>query len=588
MRMRFLCTLMLIVLLLILGCIGASAANMDFVAGSFLYQEDSYLLGIPEKTSCNAVADNFEGDKVSFKDINGKAISGDSVVGTGTVVSSARDLTVVIMGDVNGDGKVLTADYIIIKKTFSSGKKLTGVVLKAADISGDGIISSIDYIRVKKNFNRDYDLYDGMNATPYQSQFTKVEYDTSSYRMDRSKINIGVFEFTKAISDDEHMKAYKETFGGDFILLGSNSSTFYKMCEKYQVGFFAKSKNLTRYTYGNAADNLDPTSFEDIETKLAAYKDNYEYCWGDDVFDEPQATYFDWMQGANERYQAKFNDRFIFYNLNPFAPSGPSNGHGAANYRDYIAQYVEKVDTDYICFDIYPFNNQFDGMHVYYLENLDVVAAACRETGRDFWIITQTGSIDTSYQMNASQVSWQMYTALAYGAKSIIHACYTPCWWVDGTSLVNEDGTYTDLWYSTSKLNQDIHALSSVYMQYENLGVSCVTGSSFVTAQLRKQNVRNAERGYDGTRGFKNIEADNGLIVGSFEKKDGNGYAMMLVDSKNAYDTNVSTKVTFSTADSSASKVTAYINGESQVLTSVDGVYTVTLTSGQGCFVTVE
>lgn len=562
--------------------------NMDFVQGSHLWQEDQYLLGVPKETRCSAVAENFKLE-ASITGADGKPVSGTALAGTGMRVKAASELTLVVYGDINGDGRLTSTDYVQLKKAFSGQLQLADARFEAADVSCDDRITSTDYIRIKKCFGGLADLYEDMSASPYVSRYEYQEYDTSGYRMDRDRINIGVFDFAKGIRDDAHMQAYKEEFGGDFIVLGNNSKKFYDLCEKYQVGFIAANKNLTRYTYGSAPEKLDPTSFADFETKLAAYNDNYEYCWGDDIFDEPNAVYYDWMKGVTERYQEKFSDRLIYFNLHPFAPGGPSYGHGAANYREYIAQYIEKINTDYISFDIYPFNNQFPGMHPNFLENLDVVASACRETGRDFWLISQAGATGMARKMNEYQLSWQMYTALAYGAKTIIHACYTPCWWEDGTSLVNLDGTYTDLWYAAKNLNAEVKGLSDVYMQYDSLGVFGLDQSSFVARQIRSQNVRALESGLMGARGFKDIEAERGLLVGSFEKSNGNGYAMMLVETSDPYDgDNGTNQIAFKTAVSEGVTVTAHRGSTSEVLTPVNGVYTVELTNGQGCFITVE
>lgn len=558
---------------------------MDFVDGSFFYHEDSYLLGVPALTSAESVKLNFESSSAEV--VNKRDTD---LVGTGAVVKSVKELTVVVKGDVNGDARVSTSDYILQKKSINGATQLEGAFYRAADVNDDNEVNSADYLQVKKYFTGKVDLYENTSATPYEAQYEKVDYSErkAAYRMDRDKINIGVFAFTKAISDDAHMSDFKDEFGGDFILFGSNSTTFYKMCDKHQVGFLCSGKNLSRYTYGNAPEKLDPTSFADIEAKLAAYNDNYAYLWADDVFDEANATYFDWMAGALSRYNNKFSDRFIFYNLHPVAPVGFTNGHGAANYRDYISQYIKKIDTDYISFDIYPFDNQFTGMNPYYLENLDIVSSACRESGRDFWIITQAGANETKYTLNEAQVAWQTYTSLAFGAKTVIYGCYTPCWWADTTSLVNIDGEYTDLWYSTCELNEAVHGISSVYMDYDHLGVAGIYKNSFNSKQMRNQIARNNSRGYGGVRGFTDIESTGGLLMGSFEKKDGNGYAMMLVESSDAYDLTKSSVVTFRVADPDCTKVTAYPDGVATVLTPVDGVYTVELTSGEGCFVTVE
>ena len=54
-----------------------------------------------------------------------------------------------IKGDVNGDGKVSSQDYVLIRKHIM-GTKLTGNELKNADANNDGNVNSLDYIYVKK------------------------------------------------------------------------------------------------------------------------------------------------------------------------------------------------------------------------------------------------------------------------------------------------------------------------------------------------------------------------------------------------------------------------------------------------------
>ncbi len=54
-----------------------------------------------------------------------------------------------IVGDINGDGKVNTSDYILIRKHLI-GIKLTGDSLSRADVNKDGKINSLDYIQIRK------------------------------------------------------------------------------------------------------------------------------------------------------------------------------------------------------------------------------------------------------------------------------------------------------------------------------------------------------------------------------------------------------------------------------------------------------
>ena len=54
-----------------------------------------------------------------------------------------------VLGDVNGDGKTNSLDYILIRKHIM-GIKLTGDNLKRADVNIDNIINSKDYIQIRK------------------------------------------------------------------------------------------------------------------------------------------------------------------------------------------------------------------------------------------------------------------------------------------------------------------------------------------------------------------------------------------------------------------------------------------------------
>jgi len=54
-------------------------------------------------------------------------------------------------GDVNGDGKVTSLDYIQIKNHIMNSKKLTGDSLQRADVNEDGKVTSLDYIKVKNH-----------------------------------------------------------------------------------------------------------------------------------------------------------------------------------------------------------------------------------------------------------------------------------------------------------------------------------------------------------------------------------------------------------------------------------------------------
>lgn len=73
-----------------------------------------------------------------------------ALLSVGTVVFGAAD-TESVIGDVNGDGKVTSTDYQLIKKIFS-GASFSSDIEEKADINNDGAITSTDYLIVKYIF----------------------------------------------------------------------------------------------------------------------------------------------------------------------------------------------------------------------------------------------------------------------------------------------------------------------------------------------------------------------------------------------------------------------------------------------------
>lgn len=77
----------------------------------------------------------FWGIKVVFNNKNDLVTLGDAIG---------------LLGDVNGDGKVSSSDYILIRKHILGQSTLTGNNKTRADVNSDNKINSLDYIKVKK------------------------------------------------------------------------------------------------------------------------------------------------------------------------------------------------------------------------------------------------------------------------------------------------------------------------------------------------------------------------------------------------------------------------------------------------------
>ena len=86
-------------------------------------------------------------DSVIAKNQNGDTLSTDSKLATGTVVNDKY--TVVMLGDVNGDGAVKATDYMSIKNYIMATKELSETEMKAADVNNDNSIKATDYMKIK-------------------------------------------------------------------------------------------------------------------------------------------------------------------------------------------------------------------------------------------------------------------------------------------------------------------------------------------------------------------------------------------------------------------------------------------------------
>ena len=78
-----------------------------------------------------------------------------AVYGDGT---SYFDLSVVLYGDIDGDGSILQSDLDALRLHILNVTKLTGPYLAAADLSHDGAVDSLDVLLLLKNLNGAYSI----------------------------------------------------------------------------------------------------------------------------------------------------------------------------------------------------------------------------------------------------------------------------------------------------------------------------------------------------------------------------------------------------------------------------------------------
>lgn len=109
--------------------------------------ENGVLLGIQPGTGIGDIKAKLEG--------NGGIVSFSSdKIGTGTTITIKsgnlqETYSIVIYGDVDGDGLISAVDYVLVKNHIMGSNVLSGASAIAADVNRDGLISAVDYVNIK-------------------------------------------------------------------------------------------------------------------------------------------------------------------------------------------------------------------------------------------------------------------------------------------------------------------------------------------------------------------------------------------------------------------------------------------------------
>ena len=355
----------------------------------------------------------------------------------------------------------------------------------------------------------------------------------------KGRYPIGLFYFDKALWTDEGVGQAAAT-GADFIMAVESSEPFVSLCEKYGLGIISTS-NMTPMWWGGDGENAGGYQKAFPLERLSEIAKTYPKSpaiWGDYPVDEPNSKDFDHIDKVVKRYMEIFPSKLPFINLYPNYASIPKNTGeevisqlGNMSYAEHIDQYVREVGLPYICFDYYPYTNA--SIFAKYLENLDIVARACRDSNKEMWVIIQTGAWKAEDILDAYQLDWQVYMCLAYGAKAIIHASYSKGWWDETTSCVNLKGEKNPTYEYAKSINSALRSpLGEKFLEYEYVytGAYGNIAESRIKAQLEKQNEGEKPSDLPDIK----IVSDKAVIVGYFKK--GDGYAFIVVNTHDPYD----------------------------------------------------
>lgn len=120
--------------------------------GTYMY---GFKLGTDISTIKKNIIDRESKAEVSSFNKNGESKT-SGIIASGDKIkiktsSEEKEYTIILYGDVNSDGKISSADYIMIKNHIMDVSKLGKLELEFADANKDGKVNSADYIAIKNH-----------------------------------------------------------------------------------------------------------------------------------------------------------------------------------------------------------------------------------------------------------------------------------------------------------------------------------------------------------------------------------------------------------------------------------------------------
>ena len=293
------------------------------------------------------------------------------------------------------------------------------------------------------------------------------------------------------------------------------------------------------FVYNNANNE---TNF-DVKKYLYSFNQNYIYGWK--IWDEPGrnrilCTPFNLVPNDDNadinrlvkqiRSDSALNTKLDFINLFPTYWGGTPDREAYEKYVDAFFTSQE-FKPRVLCFDHYPFLKPESGgfRNDYYL-NLEIIRNKSLQYNVPFWMIVLSSGHWGYKNPTIEEISFQVYSALAYGAKGIGYYLYSKSWervgytsWILEDNLDNPnvaDSLHGPLFVPVQKLNENIQTLGKILTNLKSVEVIHTSDypnkQKEITQSLFKSN--QADNLIKEILINNNANTDPKLLIGLFEE----------------------------------------------------------------------
>jgi len=250
----------------------------------------------------------------------------------------------------------------------------------------------------------------------------------------------------------------------------------------------------------------------DIPEIVKDYKDE-PALWGYFIMDEPQAGHFPILAKLVQALREHDPEHPSYINLLPtYATRGQLQ---ARNYYGYVIRYIQEVSPPFVSFDHYAILES--GLREDFYYNLEVIRSISMQYGLEFWAFTRSMGRGPYPVPTEGHLRWQVYSALAYGAKGMQYFTYWTPITVHNlkTALIGKDRKRTEIYYYAKRINHELLTLSPYLKSFKSKGVYHTPPLPKGTKSLDKQTLISSLTG-------------GPALIGIFEGEKGENYFMLV------------------------------------------------------------
>lgn len=316
-----------------------------------------------------------------------------------------------------------------------------------------------------------------------------------------------------------------------------------------------------------------PTRDTPTESLDAAIKDYAKHpaLWGYHTLDEPHSRMFPRLGGVNQYLLEKDPAHTPLGNLFPCY----ANKHTLGNwtYEQHVDEYCRVVKPRMLSYDHYAL--MADGsVRPDYFTNLDIIRRQAIKHKIPFVFTLLSVPHGPYKDINEADLRWQVFTALAYGARGLTYFTYNTPTAEYGDAILGADGKRTAKYDLAKKVNGEIRKLGPTLLKLNSVAVYH-TGSLPADCKPLPQD------------GLIKSAVGGELVVGQFNSDDGYRYAMIV---NRSLTQKATAAITFSQQVNLYEISPASGREKSTVITpqGTDCVWTTTIAPGDGRLVRID